>query len=221
MSPRHSINLLAALGASVLAACSSAPPAPEPVKAEPVVPAAQTAPAAQTSDIAPKPAAPVAPPVDLPPRAVADFDRAVGLMRAGNATEAELEFKQLALAWPQFVGPQVNLARLYRKAGRLDEAEATLQSAVQNNATSATAWTELGVTLRVRGKFTDAAAAYEHAIAADANYAPAHRNYGVLLDLYLGDAEHALAEFERYQELSGEQKPVSGWIAELKQRVKK
>ena len=68
-------------------------------------------------------------------------------------------------------------------------------------------------------QFAEAAAAYEHAIAADANYAPAHRNLGVVLDLYLGKPERALTEFERYQELSREEKPVSVWIAELKQRT--
>ena len=40
-------------------------------------------------------------------------------------------------------------------------------------------------------------------------------------DLYLGDPERALAAFERYKELTGEDKPVSGWIAELRQRTGK
>lgn len=166
-------------------------------------------------------AAPAAPPVDLPPRAVADFDRAVSLLRAGNTTEAELEFKQLAAGYPQFAGPHVNLGLLYRKAGKLDQALEALHIAVERNAGSAVAWNELGVTLRLSGKFQDAAAAYERAIAADPNFAPAHRNLGVLLDLYLGDPARALAELERYKELSGEDKPVNGWIAELKQRAGK
>ncbi len=73
----------------------------------------------------------------------------------------------------------------------------------------------------MRGQFTAAAASYEKAIAADPNYAPAHRNYAVLLDLYLGDPEHALTELERYKELTGEDKPVTSWIAELRQRTGK
>ena len=43
----------------------------------------------------------------------------------------------------------------------------------------------------------------------------------VLLDLYLGDPERALTELERYKELTGEDKPVTGWIAELRQRTGK
>ena len=83
------------------------------------------------------------------------------------------------------------------------------------NPTGATAC----VRANCRGEFQQAAVAYERAIAADANFAPAHRNLGVVLDLYLGDSARALAELERYQELSGEEKPVSVWIAELRQRT--
>jgi Flp pilus assembly protein TadD len=135
--------------------------------------------------------------------------------------EAELEFKQIASGYPQLAGPHINLGLLQRKAGRLEESEKSLRTAVQVNPASAAGWTELGVTLRMAGKFQDAASAYESAIAADANYAPAHRNFGVLLDLYLGDPERALTELERYKELTGEDKPVSGWIAELRQRTGK
>jgi len=157
----------------------------------------------------------------VPPGAKDDFDRAVSLMRAGNATEAELGFKQLALQYPQLAAPYVNLGILYRKEGHLDRAEEALQTAVEHNAGSAVAWTELGATQRMRGQFRNAAASYERAITADPNFAPAYRNLGVVSDLYLGDPERALAAFERYKELTGEDKPVSGWIAELRQRTGK
>ena len=166
-------------------------------------------------------AAPNSAQAEVPKRAAADFDRAVGLMKAGRATDAELEFKQLSAAYPQLVAPRINLALLQRKAGRVDEAEATLKSAVEAVPASALLWNELGVTQRMRGEFKDAADSYEHAITADANFAPAHRNLGIVLDLYIGDAERALTELERYKELTGEEKPVNGWIAELRQRTGK
>ncbi|MGH8323712.1 MAG: hypothetical protein ACRETD_07945, partial [Steroidobacteraceae bacterium] len=56
-------------------------------------------------------------------RGKADFERAVGFMRAGNNTEAELEFKQVALQFPQLAAPYVNLGILYRKTGHLDQSE--------------------------------------------------------------------------------------------------
>jgi hypothetical protein len=41
----------------------------------------------------------------------------------------------------------------------------------------------------------------------------------VLRDLYQGDPAAALPGFERYQALTGEDKPVTGWIADVKQRA--
>jgi tetratricopeptide (TPR) repeat protein len=154
-------------------------------------------------------------------RATADFNRAVGFMRSGNATEAELEFKQMTLSYPRLSTPFVNLGILYRKAGRLDQSEEALKGAVERNGTSAVAWNELGATQRLRGEFPDAAASYERAIAADSNFAPAYRNLGVVSDLYLGDPERALTALERYKELTGEDRPVTSWIAELRQRTGK
>jgi Flp pilus assembly protein TadD len=156
---------------------------------------------------------------EVPPEARADFDRAVQYMRAGNAVEAELGFKQVALQYPQFSAPLVNLAIMQRKEGHLDQAEQTLKTAVEHENGSAIAWTELGATQRMRGEFRDAASSYEQAIAADPRYAPAWRNLGVVSDLYLGDPNRALKAFEQYKQLSGEDKPVSGWIAELRQRL--
>jgi tetratricopeptide (TPR) repeat protein len=155
------------------------------------------------------------------PRGKADWDRAVGFMRSGNNTEAELEFKQVALQFPQLSAPYVNLGILYRKAGQLEQSEDALKTAVERNDGSAVAWTELGATQRLRGEFPNAAASYEKAIASDPNFAPAYRNLGVVSDLYLGDPERALTAFERYKELTGEEKPVSGWIAELRARTGK
>jgi tetratricopeptide (TPR) repeat protein len=142
-------------------------------------------------------------------------------MRSGNATEAELEFKQMTLSYPRLATPFVNLGILYRKAGHLDQSEEALKGAVERNGSSAVAWNELGATQRLRGEFPDAAASYEKAIAADSNFAPAYRNLGVVSDLYLGDPERALTALERYKELTGEDRPVTSWIAELRQRTGK
>jgi len=228
-----------------LGACSSTPPrskppAPAPAASAPAAahpasaagagtaaaPASGTA-AANAAKAAPggaaaTPAAPPAPAAvhpEVTPAARADFDRAVQYMRAGNAVEAELGFKQVALQYPQYSAPLVNLAILQRKGGNLDQAEATLKSAVERESGNAIAWTELGATQRMRGEFRDAASSYEQAIAADPRYAPAWRNLGVVSDLYLGDPNRALKAFEQYKELTGEDKPVTGWIAELRQRL--
>ena len=197
------------------AAAASAPPAPAPAPR-----AAAAAPAGATvNPTAPGVTAGVVAHPQVSAAARADFDRVVSTMRAGKAVEAQLGFKQLSLQYPQFAAPLVNLAILQRNEGHLEQAEETLKSAVAHERGSAVAWNELGATQRMRGEFKDAASSYEQAIAADPRYAPAWRNLGVLSDLYLGDPGRALTAFEQYRQLTGEDKPVSGWIAELRQRL--
>jgi len=156
----------------------------------------------------------------VPERAVQEFAQALSMIDAGRLTDAELELKQLALAYPDFPGPYVNLGLLYERAGKLTEAEQAYQEALKRGMPSALAYTQLGVVYRKLGRFKEAETAYLDALKINADYAPAHLNLGVLCDLYLQQPERALASFERYMELSGNSdKRVANWIAELKGRV--
>jgi tetratricopeptide (TPR) repeat protein len=161
------------------------------------------------------------PPAVPPPSAAiqGDFQRALDLANSGKSTEAELELKQFELQHNGYAAPAIDLGLLARQQGKLADSEGQLKRATQLDATNSVAWDELGITLRDEGKFADSRDAYEHAIAASDTYAPAHRNLGVLLDLYVGDPKAALPQFERYKELTSEDKPVSTWIAELRART--
>ncbi len=154
-----------------------------------------------------------------PAGAVADFTRAVAKALAGKATDAELDFKQMELQYPQLGEASINLGIVLQGDGKLAEAADALQRGTERAPGNVVAWTELGLVRRALGKFADAKTAYTQAIAADASYAPAHRNLAVLLDLYLADPAAALPELEQYRQLSGEDKPASGWIAELRHRT--
>jgi lipoprotein NlpI len=186
-------------------------PAPAAVPAAPAADAGASAPAALPQASLPPP----------PPRASADFTRAVALVRTGKDEEAELEFQQIAAGYPQYAGALVNLGILYRKHGDLAKSEAALHSAVQREPGDAGAFNELGVTLRLAGKFHEAADAYNQAIAAKPDFAPAYRNLAIVLDLYLGDTAGALTAMEHYKDLAADDKAVAGWIADLKQRAGK
>ena len=140
-------------------------------------------------------------------------------MKAGHASDAELEFKQLTVAYPQFAGPEVNLGLLYLQDSRLPEAEAAFKTALERNPANAAAGNELGIVERKLGKFAEAEAAYQRTIAAEPNYAPAYLNLGVLYDLYLAEPQKALEQFEHYTQLAGENKQVAGWMVELRKRV--
>lgn len=194
--------------------------APAPVAATPAaVATAAPTPGALAGSSAPAPALPAVPPP--PARATADFARAVALAKAGKDDDAELEFQQIAAGYPSYPGALVNLGLLYRKHGDLAKSDASLHAAVQRAPNDAEGWSELGVTLRLEGKFHDAADAYNQAISVDPQFAPAYRNLAIVLDLYLGDTAGALTAMQRYKDLAPEEKAVTGWIADLKQRAGK
>jgi tetratricopeptide (TPR) repeat protein len=211
------------LSASVDALVPPPPPAPavtEPAVTEPAnaTPAGPTKPAAADAAGTAAPAAPAWNIPKPPARASGEFTRALGLMRGADSTQAILDMQVLTQSYPDLPGPYANLGILYRNANQLPEAEAALAKATERAPWDAQIWTEYGVTLRQAGKFAEARDAYDKALALNPSYAPAHRNLAVLLDLFLDDSLTAQAEFETYKTLTGEDKPVTGWIAELKSR---
>jgi tetratricopeptide (TPR) repeat protein len=149
---------------------------------------------------------------------VSQFNSAVKQAEAGQGVEAELEFKQLMEAAPELGGAAYNLGVQLRAAGRLDEAEQAFAAAVSRAPRSTMALTELGLTQRQRGNFKAAVESYTLALSVDPDYAPAHRNLGIVRDVYLGDPGAAIENFERYKALTGEDRPVTGWIADVRQR---
>ncbi|MEP6885112.1 MAG: tetratricopeptide repeat protein [Gammaproteobacteria bacterium] len=221
---------------ALLAACQSAPPkpSPEPMAEQPPaagnfgavttpVAADESAGAASSggasAGAAPTVTVPAGTVVPIPERAAQQYEQALQFMKAGRNTDAELEFKQMVVAYPELNGPQLNLGLLYLRDSRLPEAEAAFKAVFEHSPQSAVAGNELGIVERKLGKFVEAEAAYQRTIAAEPNFAPAHLNLGVLYDLYLGQPQKALDQFERYIELAGENKQVAGWVAELRKRV--
>jgi tetratricopeptide (TPR) repeat protein len=230
--------MLAALAG--LAACGLLPrPWPE-APAQPVagVPAPSSEPAAQPSESAGKPkaegrkadksakteaAAPAAtapPQPSIPAEAVQQFESALALMGSGNTAGAEQAFRALTTAYPTYSGALLNLGILQAKAGKLEDAEKTLQDAIVRNAANATAFNQLGIVYRKLGRFKDADDAYQRAVQIDPNYAIAYLNLGVLCDLYLQQPQRALEAYERYLQLAAApDAKVNGWVTELKARL--
>lgn len=150
----------------------------------------------------------------------ADYAKALGLMSAGKDDDALVVLKGIAGKTPQFSGPLVNEGLIYLRQQKFADAEKVLQSAIKVNAQNPFAFNLLGVALREQGKFPDARAAYESALAIDPNYAKAHFNLGVLADLYMQDLPLALSHYQRYQTLQSKPDPaVANWIIDLQKRT--
>ncbi len=155
----------------------------------------------------------------VPPDAVAGLTRGVAAALAGKNSEAEIEFKLLEQQYPQYSEASYDLGIVARNGGELDLAADALRRATERAPARAEDWDQLGLALRLAGHFSEARAAYDRATQLAPDYAPAHRNLAVLLDVYLDDAGAALPEYERYQQLAGESKQLSGWLAEVRRRA--
>ncbi|HEY4366857.1 MAG TPA: tetratricopeptide repeat protein [Steroidobacteraceae bacterium] len=156
----------------------------------------------------------------VPPEAAQQFEQAVALMGSGNTASAEQAFSSLGSAYPAYSGALLNLGILQAKAGKLEAAQQTLQSAIERKADNAAAFNQLGIVYRKLGRFQDADAAYQKALQIDPNYANAYLNLGVLCDLYLQQPQRALEAYERYLQLATTpDAKVNSWVTELKSRL--
>lgn len=156
----------------------------------------------------------------VPPAASDAFARALAAMDASQWLEAEQILEALIEVYPDYPGPFVNLAIVYREDGREQEAKDALAQALAISPNHPAANNQLGMLERERGDFTAAEAAYRRALAQAPDYALAHYNLGVLLDLYLYRNDEALIHYESYQALSLQPDPtVDLWVADLRRRL--
>ncbi len=198
--------------------------APEPFISELAVVAVLPASAPVETKPQAKGAAPVDPLVPVAPvipvTVSQPFAQAVSLLQAGDYAAARPLLEQLVTSAPDYAAPVVNLGMLHAREGRWPEAEVSLIEALRRDPSSAVALNELAAVYRETGRFRDAETCYRQALVVAPDHALTHRNFAVLLDLYLRQPAEALQHFEAYLAMTGTaDRQVSGWIAEIKRRV--
>lgn len=190
--------LLGALLIALLQGCASAPaPAPE-------VPAAD------------EPARMV-----VGPQERTDFDAAMQALKAEDHDRSIALLNKLAQALPKNPIPHINLAHVYRKQGKLDEAEQSLQAALKIAPEHPVANNEYALLYRKTGRFQEARKLYEDLLRKHPNFSVVHKNLGILCDLYLSDYGCALTHYTRYAEEHGTDKQLKIWIADVQRRAGK
>lgn len=187
--------VLSLLGAAVLAGCvSTAPKKTEPAAREAIVVSAE---------------------------ARADFDAAMALIKVEDYKGAiELLNKVVANSQTTPV-PYVNLGIAHAKLGNLKEAEENFKRALELEPNHPVAGNEYAMIYRKTGRFAEARQLYEQILAQYPNYPLAHKNLGILCDIYLRDYACALKGYEAYSKALPEDKTVKMWIADVQRRVGK
>jgi tetratricopeptide (TPR) repeat protein len=115
--------------------------------------------------------------------------------------------------------PSFRRGEQLRESGDLEGAAAAFADAAQFAPLNPAPLNELGLIRRQQGQFNEAAAAYAQALALLPEHAPTLRNLGVLRDLYQDDPAGAIEPYERYKAITGEDRPVTGWIADVRRRA--
>ena len=157
----------------------------------------------------------------MDPAVEANFNAAMSAASEGRTERAETMLSGISDSHPELVAPQLNLAILYADTGREAESERLLLTLLESNPDEPEAWNQLGVLRRRSGRFQEADEAYMAALQVDRDYAPVHRNRGVLLDLYLGRPGEAIEHYRRFVRLTEGDDEVERWIAELELRLER
>ena len=138
----------------------------------------------------------------------------------GNLAQAEAELIKLTEAWPKLSGLWLNLGIVQQRADKTQAAEQSLRQAIEVNDNNVFAWNQLAALLRDVGRFDQARQSYEAALQRWPDYGDAHRNLGILYDLYLHQPDKALPHYRAAQAaLEEPDKQLAGWIVELERRL--
>ena len=199
-------RLLLALLSLMLAACQTVPPTAPPTAVEPRVPPAPGAEPA-TSDVKVNPE---------PSRS----QQAMQSVKAGDIDKAIEQYKQILASDPTTPHAYTNLGLLYLHRQKSALAKQAFERAIIIDNQDAVAFNNLAIIQRQNGEFKKALFNYYKAINVKPDYANAHLNLGILLDLYLQDLPKALEQYETYQKLTGNRdKKVDKWIVDIKRRI--
>lgn len=158
----------------------------------------------------------------VPSELQTQYDNAQTLISVEDYAGAAQILEPFVLQNPQYPAAATTLAIAWRKLSRPDDALAILETTLVSHDAFAPGWNEVGILHREAGRFEQAESAYLKAVTVKPDYALAHLNLGILLDLYLARHQQALEHYERYQALqSDEDKMVKRWIADISRRIKR
>jgi len=124
-----------------------------------------------------------------------EFTSAVAMLNDQDYVNAIDILQKIIEQSPGVTAPYINIAIAYQHTGKAE------------------------LLYRKSGRFEEAREIYEKALKSFPEYYPAHRNLGILCDLYLNDPACALEHYEIYSLYIPEDSHVKMWIADLRARL--
>lgn len=148
------------------------------------------------------------------------YQEALTLLERGELDRGIAVLEPLAEQAPGLSAPLIDLGIAHREAGDVEAAEHYFGRALSLMPDHPMVLNELGILYRETGRFDEARASYERALTIFPGYHYARRNLAVLCDLYLGDLDCALENYEAYMGTVPEDPEASMWIADVRLRIK-
>jgi tetratricopeptide (TPR) repeat protein len=148
-----------------------------------------------------------------------DFDRAIELLRAEKYPDAIKLLQKVIQKSQNNSAPYINIALAYEETGEMGLAEDNLKKALAINPGHPAAMNEYALLYRRTGRFAEAKKLYESLLEKYPSFMPAHKNLGVLCELYLNDFTCALEQYKTYSSAFPDDEEVKLWIVGVKQKT--
>jgi tetratricopeptide (TPR) repeat protein len=142
----------------------------------------------------------------------------MGSIKSAEYDKAIKLFNKVIAQSPDNPVPYINLALVYEKMQNLALAEENLKLAIKLDPENPVASNEYALLYRKSGRFTEARQIYEKILGKHPDFIMAHKNLGILCDLYMKDYKCALKEYVIYSGLMPDDGNVKVWIADMQKR---
>lgn len=156
------------------------------------------------------------------PAEIKVYQEALNNIKTGELDKATLELNKLTQAHPAHIGASINLATVYYKNKKYDDASRVLDNAKKINPNVPEIFNLSGLIDVEKGEYNSAEKNYLAAIQIKKDYAAAHYNLALVYDIFYQDFGQAIAQYEQYLALTGNSdKETISWVAELKLKQKR